>query len=72
MNAKRQGLKEAKPDLKFGELTKELTDQWKKLTEKEKKVYEDQAAKDKERYNNEMREAGLLKEKKDSDEPKRP
>ena len=35
-------------------------------------MYADAAAKDKARYEDEMREAGLLKEKKDENEPKRP
>ena len=72
MNAKRAGVKEAEPDLKFGELTKKLTEKWKALTDKEKKIYEDAALVERKRYETEMREAGLLKEKKDENEPKRP
>ena len=72
MNANRDNLKAKKPDLKFGELTKELTDQWKSLSEKDKKEWEDKAAAEKDRYNKEMQEAGLLKNKPEKDGPKRP
>ena len=72
MNANRDELKKAEPDLKFGEMTKKLTEKWKALTDKEKQKYEDMAAKDRERYEKEMKEAGLFKDKKPSDEPKRP
>lgn len=72
MNANRDDLKTRKPELKFGELTKELTDTWKSLGEKDKKIWEDKAAADKERYNKEMKEAGLLKEKPEREGPKKP
>lgn len=52
MNAERNALKTVEPDLKFGELTKKLTDRWKALSDKEKKKYEELAATDKERYTN--------------------
>ena len=54
MNSKRSEVKEADPSLKFGELTKKLTDMWKGLTPDEKQVYEDLASRDKERYQEEM------------------
>ena len=72
MNANRDQLKKDEPDLKFGEMTKKLTEKWKALNDKEKKEYEDMALKEKQRYENEMREAGFLKEKELSDEPKGP
>ena len=36
MNANRDQLKKDEPDLKFGDMTKKLTEKWKALTEKEK------------------------------------
>lgn len=59
----------------MGEQTKVMTNEWKSLDEKKKKKYEDMAAKDKQRYEKEMQEAGLSKGKKnekDTDAPKRP
>ena len=50
MNANRDQLKKDEPDLKFGDMTKKLTEKWKALTEKEKTKYEDMAAKDRARY----------------------
>ena len=50
MNAKRPEVKAADPKLTFGELTKKLTEMWKALSDTDRKVYEDAAAKDKERY----------------------
>ena len=50
MNERRPILQKEKPELKFGELTKSLTDDWKSLSDKEKKKYEDMAAKAKEIY----------------------
>lgn len=37
----------------FGELTKHIAEEWKALSEKDKKKYNDKAAKDKERYEEE-------------------
>ena len=43
------------------------------MTEKDKKKYEDMAAKDRERYDKEMKDAGLSKDKKpENDGPKKP
>ena len=72
MNSKRGEVKEADPSLKFGELTKKLTDMWKNLTPEEKQVYEDLAARDKERYQEEMQAKGLAKAPVDADAPKKP
>lgn len=47
---KRKEVKEAHPEWKVGDIGKELGAMWKNVTDKEKKKYEDQAAKDKERY----------------------
>lgn len=60
-----------KPELKFGELTKQLTDDWKAISEKEKKKYEDLASADRSRYEKECEEKGLSKKKAD-DGPKKP
>ena len=59
MNDRRPALYKEKPELKFGDLTKSLTEDWKAMTEKDKKKYEDMAAKDRERYDKEMKDAGL-------------
>ena len=64
MNTKRGPVKEAEPNLKFGELTKRLTEMWRALDETEKKIYEDLAAKDKERYHGEMEAKGCAVKKK--------
>ena len=72
MNDRRPALQKEKPDLKFGELTKELTETWKNMSDKEKKKYEDMAAKDKERYEKECEEKGIGKKKKEEDGPKKP
>jgi len=50
MNDRRKSLKEEKPSLGMGEQTKIMTEEWKALKEKEKKKWDDLAAKDKERY----------------------
>lgn len=74
MNANRDSVKKANPDLAFGPLTKKLTEMWKALTEEERKKYEELAAKDKERYHAEMEAKGLATKKKpaaDADAPKK-
>ena len=71
MNDRRPALQKEKPELKFGELTKQLTEDWKSLTDKDKKKYEDMAAKDKARYDAECEEKGIGKKKKDTDGPKK-
>ena len=71
MNDRRPALQKEKPELKFGELTKQLTEDWKSLTDKDKKKYEDMAAKDKARYEAECEEKGIGKKKKDTDGPKK-
>ena len=71
MNDRRPALQKEKPELKFGELTKVLTDDWKSLSDKDKKKYEDMAAKDKERYEKECEEKGIGKKKKTDDGPKK-
>ncbi len=45
------------------DLMKECGERWAKVSEKDKKKYEDMAAKDKERYERECEEAGISKEK---------
>lgn len=50
VQAKRQEIKNANPDLSFGELTKHLAQMWKDLSEEDKAPYAKQAAADKERY----------------------
>jgi hypothetical protein len=44
--------------MKMTQITTALTDAWKKLTDKEKKKYEDMAAEDKNRYEKEIEESG--------------
>ena len=73
MNAKRKETKEADPSLTFGTLTKKLTDLWRNIDPEDKKIYENLAAKDKLRYQDEMEAKGLLKKKPvvDTDAPKK-
>ena len=53
-NERRVTLKKEKPELSMCEMTKELTKEWKALTEKQRKKYDDMQVKDKERYEKEM------------------
>ena len=50
LNKKRQIASAEDKKLTFGELTKKLTEMWKALVEDERRVYEDMAVADKERY----------------------
>ena len=68
MNIRRGPLKDEQPNLKLGEVTKVLTDEWKKMPEAEKQKYEDMATRDRERYKKEMIAAGLAKPEKEKDE----
>jgi len=72
MNDRRKTLKVEQPSLSMGESTKLMTDEWKALTEKQKKKWDDLAAKDKERYTNEMEEKGMGKAKKQESDVKKP
>mmetsp|Transcript_6080 Transcript_6080/g.10387 ORF Transcript_6080/g.10387 Transcript_6080/m.10387 type:complete len:105 (-) Transcript_6080:323-637(-) len=47
---KREGVKTAKPELAFGEISKELGAMWKALSDDEKTPYVEKAAADRERY----------------------
>ena len=74
MNANRNEVKTANPELAFGPLTQKLTSMWKDLSDTERKKYEDLAAKDKERYGAECSAKGMTSSKKkaaDSDAPKK-
>eukprot|EP00980_Cylindrotheca_fusiformis_P004799 scaffold1028_cov135-Cylindrotheca_fusiformis.AAC.9 len=53
-NELRPKLKEEQPDLSFTEIGKEIGARFRALTDEEKKPYEKQAAKDKERYQDEL------------------
>ena len=48
--AKRSEFKELYPELSFGDLSKKIGEAWKTITDEEKAPYEENAAKDKERY----------------------
>lgn len=48
MNSRRDSLKEEKPGLKFGEMTKMMTNEWKEMKDKSK--WEKEAEKAKARY----------------------
>ena len=50
MNDRRMKFKDDNPDMTMCQITKALTEVWKKLTDEEKKKYEDMVAKDKIRY----------------------
>jgi hypothetical protein len=52
---KREDVKKAHPEWGVADIGKELGALWKKVTDKEKKKYEEQAAKDKERYEKESK-----------------
>ena len=67
MNQKRAGVKADEPELTHGELTKKLTIMWKALSDTERAIYEDLAAKDKARYRIEMEDSGLKKKLTDAE-----
>ena len=48
--AKRDELKEAHPDLSYGDLSKKIGEAWKAASDEDKAPYEEKAAADKERY----------------------
>jgi len=81
-NAHRKRLKEENPSIKFGEVARALSTEFKALGAKEKKKYEKLAEKDKERYQKEMsnyippsddsdEQTSRKKPKKDPNKPKR-
>lgn len=81
-NEHRSRVKEENPDIKFGEMARALSTEYKKLSAKEKKKYEKASAKDKERYQREMAKytppddsdeepSSRKKPKKDPNKPKR-
>ncbi|KAJ5722631.1 Non-histone chromosomal protein 6 [Penicillium malachiteum] len=49
-NDKRDSVREENPGISFGQVGKMLGDKWKALTESERKPYDDKAAADKKRY----------------------
>eukprot|EP00271_Cylindrocystis_brebissonii_P022520 TRINITY_DN86_c0_g1_i1.p1 TRINITY_DN86_c0_g1~~TRINITY_DN86_c0_g1_i1.p1 ORF type:complete len:117 (-),score=41.89 TRINITY_DN86_c0_g1_i1:809-1159(-) len=51
---RRETIKDTHPDAKFGEVGKIMGEEWKALTDKEKKPYEKQAEADKQRYKDAM------------------
>lgn len=65
-NAHRKRLREENPSLKFGEVARALSTEFKALGAKEKKKYEKLAEKDKERYQKEM--SNYIPPSDDSDE----
>ena len=80
MNDRRNKFKDDNPDMTMCQITKALTEVWKKLTDEEKKKYEDQANKDRTRYEQEMEATGQkvkptaaqkAKDKSDSGAPKK-
>ena len=60
-------MKADEPELTHGELTKKLTIMWKALSDTERAIYEDLAAKDKSRYKIEMEDCGLKKKLTDAE-----
>ena len=52
--AKRPKLREQNPSASVGDIAKQLGAAWKIMTAEQKKPYEDQAKKDRERYDSEM------------------
>jgi hypothetical protein len=67
----RSKIKKENASLSATEVTTRLGQMWKSLSADQKKKYEQLSLKDKERYTQEMKDAGLVTEKK-SDKPKRP
>ena len=55
----RTQLKEDNPDMKATDVTREMGAMWRKLSDDEKVLFQEQAAKDKERYEEECKAAGL-------------
>ena len=75
INEKRDALRAANPQVRFAEVSKILAEEWRLLSETQKKKYEDFAAQDKIRYLEELKITGSkipksLKQKDDS--PKGP
>ena len=56
---KREEITKENPDKKAKEILKLLGDAWSKLSDSEKKKYQDMADKDKERYEKECKEKGI-------------
>jgi len=54
-NENRNAIKEKNPGVTFGGLAKIISEEFKKLSEKELKKYQDKAAADKARYEKEMK-----------------
>jgi len=52
--AKREQVLKENPEIKFGEVTKKISEMWKCVGSGEKKKYEDMAAQDKKRYAKEL------------------
>lgn len=52
----RQSVKEENPEASFGDIARLISEKFKSLSEKERKVWDDKAAADKERYNAEIAE----------------
>ena len=61
-NEKREEFKAANPDAKVTDMAKLLGEAWGKLSDEEKAPYEAKAKEDKERYERECEEAGIVKE----------
>jgi len=72
-NHKRAEVRSLHPDLKITDIGKKLGEMWKALDETEKKKYEDEAAKDKERYSHAMETytAPIEESEEDEEEPKK-
>merc|ERR1711935_596532 len=71
-NAHRQRIKEENPDIKFGEVARALSTEFKALGSKEKKKYEKLAEKDKERYLTAMSDYVPPSDDSDDDRRKKP
>lgn len=52
----RQSVKEENPEASFGDIARLISEKFKSLSEKERKIWDDKAAADKERYNAEIAE----------------
>jgi hypothetical protein len=54
--AARQSVKDENPDASFGDIARLISAKFKNLSEKERKIWDDKAAADKDRYNAEIEE----------------
>ncbi|KAL2860618.1 high mobility group box domain-containing protein [Aspergillus pseudodeflectus] len=65
-NENREKVREDNPGISFGQVGKMLGEKWKALTDKERKPYDDKAAADKKRYEEEKAQYNAAEEDEES------